>query len=646
MRPVQVVAFACVATFLIAFDVNVKNGANNVPSAGVLAFNMLVTFSNNKILQQHKKRNIIVPIQLLTRLHGHTSTNSHRFESNNIRTRTSSCFSSHQNIQYPIPQAKNRLASNNIISTSIIYGSLSSNSKIKGTLLDSEVPSDNSTTTTTTTITSTKACETSQNNTIHFNNTIAESNDNSIVVTSTGITENRIDKLLSRLTNLFPFFVLGSAILGIFKPSLLLWVNTGNIISIMLGGVMCGTGLSLETSDFTYFFEKKNTKSLVSIPLGIACQFIIMPLTAYVVGTLVLLPTSISTAVGVSSTSSSIIGKELFLGLILVGSCPGGTASNLVSYIANANVALSVLLTTASTFMAVFMTPLLVKTCLLLQQHRMTWTSLLAFTQKKIMTLMTQSTPSTSTIVTKAAAAATPAAATTSVTVSGSALVTATAKVVLFPVAIGMMFKKYSPPKVTNFIRRFTSFASVILVSLICGGVVAQNVSMLLSSSTAMISTVLPRVIVSVLLLHSIGFLLGYIVPKWFFQQTETTSRTISIEVGMQNSALAVVLARSIAATAAVAVTGTAAGGVVGSTIDTISTLPGALSATAHSCLGSILAAFWRNTKDDMDVEATESTRNTDDTMVWIGRGDNTVVQAAVSTIQRYNSKSDPEFII
>jgi len=74
---------------------------------------------------------------------------------------------------------------------------------------------------------------------------------------------------------------------------------------------------------------------------------------------------------------------------------------------------------------------------------------------------------------------------------------------------------------------------------------------------------------------HSLGFAAGYLVPKKVFGFSERTARTISIETGMQNSALAVVLARSIGA-------------------DPISYLPGALSATAHSCLGSALAAYWR----------------------------------------------------
>jgi BASS family bile acid:Na+ symporter len=174
-----------------------------------------------------------------------------------------------------------------------------------------------------------------------------------------------------------------------------------------------------------------------------------------------------------------------------------------------------------------------------------------------------------------------------SVEVSGWALCGATAKVVLFPVLLGMLLKARAPA-LTKAASRFTPFASVLLVSLICGGVVAQTAPLL--SAGIVGSTVgLPLVLSSVVLLHLIGFAAGYIFPK-LLSTPEKGARTISIEVGMQNSALAVVLARSIPG------------------VHPAASLPGALSATAHSCLGSMLAAFWRlqasrgNSKKHRDV--------------------------------------------
>jgi bile acid:Na+ symporter, BASS family len=316
----------------------------------------------------------------------------------------------------------------------------------------------------------------------------------------------RLDQILASLTSAFPFFVLGAAILAMMKPSTLLWTNQGNLITIMLSSVMCGTGLTLTKDDFTVVLQN----DLVAVPSGVLCQFLIMPLSAFVVGRVLLLP-------------SQPFGSALYLGLCLVGCAPGGTASNLVSLIAKADVALSVLLTSCSTILASVVTPLLVK-------------------------LLVGST----------------------IAVSGWTLCTATAQVVLLPVLLGMLVNARAP-NLASTISRFTPFFSVMLVALICGGVVSENASLLMSTSAGL----LPLIVSVVLGLHCLGFLVGYLVPKFGLRLGEKTSRTISIETGMQNSALAVVLARSIGA-------------------PPIASLPGALSATAHSCLGSILAAYWR----------------------------------------------------
>ncbi|GAX21487.1 bile acid:Na+ symporter, BASS family [Fistulifera solaris] len=339
---------------------------------------------------------------------------------------------------------------------------------------------------------------------------------------------NRLDQILSQCTSLFPLFVLSAAILALVRPSTLTWVNRGNIISIMLASVMCGTGLTLETKDF----QKVLTDDWKSVPLGVICQFAIMPIAAWTVGQLLLQP------------AASTTGSALFLGLCLVGASPGGTASNLVSLIAQADVALSVILTAISTMMAVFMTPLLVKFLV-----------------------------------------------GANIQVSGMALCEATARVVLAPVLGGMVLNA-KLPRVARFLSRFTPFASVLLVALICGGVVAQNAALLVGEAG-------PRALLpAVLLLHALGFAGGYWIPRTVFGRSERSSRTISIEVGMQNSALAVVLARSIGA-------------------PPLASLPGALSATAHSCLGSILAAVWRlkasrkvGGRDDSDGETSDASAN------------------------------------
>lgn len=398
---------------------------------------------------------------------------------------------------------------------------------------------------------------------------------------------NRLDQVLSRLTLGFPLYVVLAAMVGLYQPSWLDWVNRGSLISLLLAGVMCGTGLTLTSDDFRAIPPR-------TVALGVACQFGIMPAAAWMVGKVCLQPSF----------------PELFLGLCLVGCSPGallfakgictliieqirqppgrshslththtltvrslshirtlsfanlkiwtgGTASNLVSLIANADVALSVVLTACSTILAVLITPALVKLLV---------------------------------------------SASSNIDISGFTLVLATAKVVLGPVVLGMLLKAKAPT-VADSISRYTPFASTLLVALICGGVVAQNAPVVLAAQVAW----LPRVLLSVFALHSIGFAAGYLVPRYLLSRTgggdpptsgsqsnvNVTSRTISIEVGMQNSALAVVLARSLGGPA------------------TLAALPGALSATVHSCLGSVLAALWRR-HDERPTARRQTPRHVD----------------------------------
>ena len=284
---------------------------------------------------------------------------------------------------------------------------------------------------------------------------------------------------------------------------------------------MMAMGMTLRTQDFARILRKSNKSndsdetSIAAIPAGISCQYIIMPLAAFLIGSVTLLPQY----------------PAAFFGLVLVGCSPGGTASNLVALIAKADVALSVILTSVSTILASILTPLLVKTLV-----------------------------------------------GSAVSISGWTLCKATAQVVLLPVVLGMLVRE-KLPKLAQVVSRYASFAGVVLVSLLCGGVVAQNASMAVGNS----SKLLWQIVASVLGLHTIGFSVGYLASKKVFGLPERVARTISIETGMQNSALAVVLARSVLGA------DPATASLVG-----MACLPGALSATAHSCLGSGLAVFWR----------------------------------------------------
>ena len=304
-----------------------------------------------------------------------------------------------------------------------------------------------------------------------------------------------IKKTLDTATNLFPLWVLGSSILGWFKPALFDWFSP--FVTPSLALTMFSMGMTLKLSDFARVAQTPKW-----VLVGFLTQFTVMPLSAAFFARLCRL------------------GPDLASGLILVGCAPGGTASNLVALIAGADVALSVLMTMASTVAAIVMTPLL--------------TAKLAGGYVQIKAVE---------------------------------LVMSTLNVVLLPVAAGLAINT-SKPKLAQAVAPYAPFMSVLLVSAICGCISACN------SGTAL-KSIGPGLVAAIIGLHSIGFALGYIFSK-FLGADESRARTISIETGMQNSALSVVLAKHFPN-------------------PLLSSLPGAFSATAHSVIGSLLAAYWRS---------------------------------------------------
>ena len=200
-----------------------------------------------------------------------------------------------------------------------------------------------------------------------------------------------------------------------------------------------------------------------------------------------------------------------------------GTASNLVTLIAQSDVALSVLMTTLSTLLAFIMTPFL--------------TSKLAGSF---------------------------------VEVKASELVNSCLEVVLGPILLGVGLN-FKFPQFCNKVSKLTPFISVLLVALICGSVSASNAGIPLGKAGL-------NLLGAVGCLHLAGFGLGYVLAKYITKSGEKRARTISIETGMQNSALAVVLSKHFPS-------------------PLLCSLPGAISATTHSVIGSTLATLWRNKK-------------------------------------------------
>ena len=304
-----------------------------------------------------------------------------------------------------------------------------------------------------------------------------------------------MNRFLNLLTNIFPVWVLVGGILALIHPPWFTWFR-GPAIVWGLAVIMLGMGITLSVEDF---------KRVLTMPRAIAtgffAQYLIMPFLGWSIAHLLELET------------------PLAVGLILVACCPGGTASNVVTYIARANVALSVLMTMCSTFVAILMTPLLTK-----------WL------------------------------------AGTYVPVDAWALFLDTVKVVLAPVLLGLTLH-HLVPRVVKAVLPVAPLISVIAIALICASIIGQRADDIKKSAVVLLF--------AVFLLHAGGFLLGY----WFsrlFGYGQIISRTISIEVGMQNSGLGVVLAQNnfpnLPSTAT----------------------PCAISAVFHSVIGSLLAGVWR----------------------------------------------------
>ncbi len=235
------------------------------------------------------------------------------------------------------------------------------------------------------------------------------------------------------------------------------WVNP------LLGIVMFGMGMTLKLSDFKVVFTKP--KAVIT---GILSQFIIMPLLAWLLCTVFQLPT------------------ELAVGVILVGCCPGGTSSNVMTYLSKGDVALSVGMTACTTVLAPLVTPALV---LLLAGQ--------------------------------------------SVDVSYVSMLMSIVQVVLVPIILGFIINAIAP-KVADVFGKVLPLISVIAISLIIMAVVSANAAKLM--------TVGALIIVVVMLHNLCGYALGYLAGR-ALGLSRAQMRTLSIEVGMQNSGLATSLA-------------------------------------------------------------------------------------------------------
>ena len=260
------------------------------------------------------------------------------------------------------------------------------------------------------------------------------------------------------------WIVLVIAAMALFLPGTCLWIQT-KWINYLLMIVMFGMGLTMKLSDFAVVFKRPG-----NVIIGCAAQFIIMPLLAFLLG------------------KGFSLNNELLVGVILVGTCPGGTSSNVITYLSKGDTALSVGMTSINTLLAPFLTPLL--TYLYLR---------------------------------------------TSVSVDVKAMFISIIQVVIVPIGLGLLINRLFGEH-TQKISDALPVVSVTAICLIVASVVSHNSEKILSTGL---------IIFAVVILHNLlGYLCGYLIGV-LFKMDLPRKKAVAIEIGMQNSGLATSLAGS-----------------------------------------------------------------------------------------------------
>lgn len=306
--------------------------------------------------------------------------------------------------------------------------------------------------------------------------------------------------MIEKLTKLFPLWALFFAWLAYQFPKL--FSSFPNAIVPLLMVVMFGMGMTLTWENFKDVFKSPGV-----IVFGVFLQYLIMPFAA----------------VGISKLFGLSAG--LMAGVVLVGCSPGGTASNVMCYLGNADVALSVTLTATNTFAAVIATPSFTYFFL----HQVVpvpfWGMMLSILQ-----------------------------------------------IVLIPVLIGTAINSIARNKI-DVIRKIFPIISMLAIVIIIAIIVALDRDKIFNVDSV--------TIICVILLNSLGYLLGYFIPK-IFKWDKKICRTIGIEVGMQNSGLSVALAIKYFSAAAA--------------------LPGAIFSVWQNVSASILAGWWRFMDNNSEI--------------------------------------------
>ena len=270
-----------------------------------------------------------------------------------------------------------------------------------------------------------------------------------------------LEQISNFVSRFMAVFVIAIAAVALFQPWTFLW--TVPYITILLGIVMFGMGMTLRFEDFRLVLERPK-----DVLIGTVAQFGIMPLLAWILAHAFSLP------------------PELAAGVILVGTCPGGTSSNVMTYLARGDVALSVSMTMASTILAPIMTPLL--TLWLAGQ----W-----------------------------------------IDIPAGKMMISIAQVVIAPIVLGLLINHFFERPVQKAVK-VLPLISVVAIVLIVGAVVSANAGRIMETGA---------LIMVVVMCHNLlGYALGFAVAKLMHMDMAKV-KAVSIEVGMQNSGLAASLA-------------------------------------------------------------------------------------------------------
>lgn len=271
-----------------------------------------------------------------------------------------------------------------------------------------------------------------------------------------------LEKLSDFVGKYMAFIVVVVAAAALFVPTALIWIKTSWITTLLMI-VMFGMGLTLNPVDFAVVFRRPK-----DVILGCLAQFTIMPLLAFALG------------------KAFALDDALLVGVILVGTCPRGTSSNVITYLSKGDVALSVGMTSVSTLLAPLLTPAL--TYLLLRQ---------------------------------------------TVSVDMAAMFMSIVKVVILPIAAGFVINKFFSSTTQKAVK-VLPLVSVTAIVMIVAAVVSANSAKIMTTGV---------LVFSVVILHNIlGYGLGYVIAA-FLKVPLAKKKAISIEVGMQNSGLATSLA-------------------------------------------------------------------------------------------------------